>query len=77
MYSEWAEIPTSMVAPAINLPSEIKQYNQVSFSLNLPDVNVNSVVWKVNGVDVLTAYNTSTAQFAINENGIVSKCLQY
>ena len=72
MYSEWAEIPTSMVAPAINLPSEIKQYNQVSFSLNLPDVNVNSVVWKVNGVDVLTAYNTSTAQFAINENGIVS-----
>ena len=72
LFSEWAEVPSTMVAPVINMPSELKQYHSAIFSLNLPDENVSSVTWKINGVNAANVVNTSTAQFAINQKGSVS-----
>ena len=72
LYSEWAEVPSTMIAPVINIPSDLKQYHSAIFSLNLPDENVSSVTWKINGVNAANVVNTSTAQFAINQKGSVS-----
>ena len=72
IYSEWVEVPSMMIAPVINIPSELKQYHSAIFSLNLPDENVSSVTWKVNGVNAANVVNTSTAQLTINQKGTVS-----
>ena len=72
LYSEWAEVPSTMIAPVINIPSDLKQYHSAIFSLNLPDENVSSVTWKVNGVNASNIVNTSTAQLTINQKGTVS-----
>ena len=72
LYSEWAEVPSTMIAPVINIPSELKQYHSAIFSLNLPDENVSSVTWKINGVNAANVVNTSTAQLTINQKGTVS-----
>ena len=72
LFSEWAEVPSTMVAPVINMPSELKQYHSAIFSLNLPDENVSSVTWKINGVNAANVVNTSTAQLTINQKGTVS-----
>jgi len=71
-YSSWAEFPTMVALPAINIPSgEIKQYQPSTFSLDMPDDNIASVEWLVNGNSVGTATNTSTLSFPIVESGKV------
>lgn len=66
------EFPTIVALPAINIPmGEIKQYESAIFSLNMPDNNIASVEWLVNGNSVGTAANTSSLSFHMNESGKV------
>ena len=58
LYSEWKNVPTRMVGPAIIRPSEMQQDIPTSFSINLPDENIVSVIWNING-NHKTVYNTS------------------
>lgn len=58
LYSEWKNVPTRMVGPAIIHPSEMQQDIPTSFSINLPDENIESVIWNINGNEK-TVYNTS------------------
>ena len=58
LYSEWKNVPTKMVGPAIIRPSEMQQDIPTSFSINLPDENIVSVIWNINGNNK-TVYNTS------------------
>lgn len=67
----WNEFSTTTIAPSINIPLGLKQHYTNTFSLNIPDVNINSVTWKINGIDAATVSNTSTAQFAISHSGKV------
>lgn len=71
--SSLTEFPTTVALPAIKLPSgEIKQYESVTFSLDMPDTNIASVEWFVGGSSVGVATNTSSLSFLVSESGIVS-----
>lgn len=66
------EFPTTITLPPINSPTgEIRQYKPATFSLNMPDDNIVSVEWLVNGNSVGEARNTSSLSFRINEWGKV------
>lgn len=66
------EFPTTITLPPINSPTgEIRQYQPATFSLNMPDDNIVSVEWLVNGNSVGEARNTSSLSFRINKWGKV------
>jgi hypothetical protein len=66
------EFPTTVALPAIIIPTgEIKQYQPATFSLDMPDTNIASVEWLVNGNPVGTVTNTSSLSFSINDSGKV------
>lgn len=71
--SSWIEFPTTVALPAITPPptGEIKQYQPAIFSLDMPDDNIASVEWLVNGTSAGVATNTSSLSFRINESGMV------
>lgn len=69
--SDAEEFPTTVALPAINILGETEQYQPVTFSLDMPDNNIASVEWLVNGSSVGVATNTSSLSFRINESGKV------
>lgn len=65
--------PTIIVPPSINIPTgEIIQYQNNTFSLNIPNDNIESVEWFVNDLSVGTVTNSSTLIFPINISGKVT-----
>lgn len=67
------EFPTTVALPTINIPTgEIVQYQLLTFSLDMPDDNIETVEWLVNGNPVGTATNSSSKSFLINESGNVN-----
>lgn len=70
-YSNWRVIPSEMVSPSIIIPSEIEQYIPASFSLDIPDENIDSVTWNIGG-EVKTVYNKSAVQIGPRWSGDVS-----
>lgn len=70
--SSLTEFPTTVALPEIIIPTgEIKQYQSATFSLDMPDENIASVEWLVNGHSAGEATNTSSLSFRINESGKV------
>lgn len=70
--SSFTEFSTTVALPAINIPTgEIRQYQPATFSLDMPDDNISSVEWLVNGNSSGMATNTSSLSFRINESGKV------
>ncbi|MGI6047206.1 MAG: hypothetical protein ACOYEG_04265 [Petrimonas sp.] len=68
----WTKFPTIIQLPAINVPSgEIKQYQSVTFSLNMTDTDIAFVEWFANGNSVGSAANTSVVTFPMNVAGNV------
>jgi len=67
------EFPTTVALPTINIPTgEIVQYQLLTFSLDMPDDNIETVEWLVNGNPVGTAMGKSSKSFTIKESGNVN-----
>ena len=66
----WTKFPTTVALPSINIPAgEIKQYQVAIFSLDMPDNDIASVEWFVNGESAGSVANTSTSAFSIKAYG--------
>lgn len=72
-YSSWTECPATVELPLIKAPAEgLMQYQSATFSLDMPDEDIASVEWLVNGNSVGIATHTSSLSCIISDCGTVS-----
>lgn len=68
--SAWTEFPTTVELPTIKVPTgQITQYKSSTFSLNMPNTDITSVEWLVDGKSVGVVNNTSYLSFSFNKIG--------